>query len=82
MVSETCVFCIDALLNSEQSRRNANLWEDDIEGTRDEPMAVKISIYIVESLLVIWISGIEVSLRVNSVGKLRDSSAYKAVVIE
>jgi hypothetical protein len=48
----------------------------------DTPDPGKISIYIVESLLVSWISGIEVSARESSVSKLRDSSANKAVVIE
>jgi hypothetical protein len=42
----------------------------------------KISICIMESLLVIRISGIEARLRESAVGKLRDSSVYKPVVIE
>jgi len=48
----------------------------------DTPDPGKISIYIVESLLVSWINGIEGSVRESSVGKLGDSSAYKAVMIE
>jgi len=48
----------------------------------DKPVPLKISICIVESLLVIWSSRIEMSARESSVGKLRDSSVYKAVMIE
>ena len=41
-----------------------------------------ISMCLVESSLVVQVSGIEVNVAETSVSKLGDSSAYKAVVIE
>jgi hypothetical protein len=59
-----------------------NLWQDNIEGTPDTPDSGKISICIVEPLLVIRGSRIEDNRAEVSISELGDSSAYKVVMIE
>ena len=64
------------------TKKNKNLWQDNIERIPDTSDSGNISICIMEPLLVIRGSGIEVNRAEGSINELGDSSVYKVVMIE
>ena len=64
------------------SNQETNLGQDDREATVDTPFASCRNIYLVESLLVVWVTRLKGNAAEKAVNDLRDSGVYEVVMIE